>query len=75
MPEPLTCDDLIDRQLANEAHCCKLCHDPELAAFAGSKMRAVVIRLPDGDVEAELCCSQALTVDAHEIIGRAVEPW
>ena len=71
MSEPLTCDDLINRQLAIEEHCCKICHDPEMAAFAGTEKRALILRLPDGDVEVEVCCSQALTINAHEIIGRS----
>jgi hypothetical protein len=67
--DPLTCDDLIDMKLANEAHCCQLCHKPELTGYFGmSGMKAVFVPTPDGEVRAEVCCSQALTVNAHEYV-------
>lgn len=67
--DPLTCSDLIDRGLANEAHCCSVCHNPEVIEAGRSKLNAVIIPSPDGtDILAEICCSQALSINSHEYV-------
>jgi hypothetical protein len=71
--DPLTCDDLIARGLASETGCCELCHSPGLTGYAAGAtepgLHAFFVVVDGVDHEAELCCSQATTVNAHEYVG------
>jgi hypothetical protein len=59
--DPLNCEDLIERGLASEAHCCDICHEEGPVA-------AVIVPTPTEEIRAVVCCSQALTLNAHEYV-------